>query len=371
MFDRKRAFTLIELLVVVAIIALLISILLPSLQGAREQGKRAKCLANMKSISQASVAYASEDKREIITPISQMAASTANYQGWSGAFQRMDNGPYGPAEGSSRIAIPTSYGGRTAQKPFGNVRIMLDDMDPDGAGGSQNWVAKHRPLNRYVLGSNEQSDSKSVEVFHCPADTGYPDHHFIKDAPKVLADIPLYDVVGNSYRINVAGLFWAAGNMGFHGAFSVGAWGHKFSTLQDTGKLAMYTEPIFYNASRVFTEPGDPGIVGWHKALMTDNVAYCDGSARSTRAIQLVSWPDQLLRDMEYTDPDGGLRWDWFLRRGDTWKTDCYPTPGARIVVRNATTGTIVTPQIQPPAIPANAMTRWPFRSYQDNSRSE
>lgn len=375
MFDRRRAFTLIELLVVVAIIALLISILLPSLQGAREQGKRAKCLANMKSISQASVAYASEDKREIITPISQMAASTDNYQGWSGTFQRMDGVAYGQAEGSSRVAIPTSYGGRTAQVPFGGTRIMLDSEDPDviasGGGGSQRWVAKHRPLNKHVLGSNEQSDSKSVEVFHCPADTGYPEHRFIQDAPKQIADIPLYDVVGNSYRINVAGLFWQGGGVGFNGAFSVGAWGHKFSTLQDTGKLAMYTEPIFYNASRVFSEPGDPGIVGWHKQLMTDNVAYCDGSARSTRAIQLVSWPDQLLRDMDYTDPSGGLDWRWFLRRGDTWKTDCYPTPGARIVVRNATTGAVVTPQIGPPAIPAAAMTRWPFRSFQDNSRSD
>jgi prepilin-type N-terminal cleavage/methylation domain-containing protein/prepilin-type processing-associated H-X9-DG protein len=60
--STRNGFTLIELLVVISIIALLVSILLPALSGARDQAKIAVCSVQMKQLGVAVYQYAGDNK---------------------------------------------------------------------------------------------------------------------------------------------------------------------------------------------------------------------------------------------------------------------------------------------------------------------
>jgi prepilin-type N-terminal cleavage/methylation domain-containing protein/prepilin-type processing-associated H-X9-DG protein len=71
----SRGFTLIELLVVIAIIAILASMLLPTLGRARDKGKSAKCQSNLKQLALAALLY---DEDHTVYPIGWPSADLLN-----------------------------------------------------------------------------------------------------------------------------------------------------------------------------------------------------------------------------------------------------------------------------------------------------
>jgi prepilin-type N-terminal cleavage/methylation domain-containing protein len=222
---RIRAFTLIELLVVVAIIALLIAILLPTLSRAKEQARIAVCLANQRSITQAAISYQMK-RRDLVFMFPFWYRPDTAPDNWGG-FNLATDFIWGGGLPDRR---PNQWDDNQGRNPL--------DYDPDVYVILEN----ERPLNKYFDADVSWCDPERRGVgnpirrrrtmqlpdfFKCPSDKTAGVAYIGMIDPPYDADTPesTWEWWGTSYPINsIWGYYYSRGlSMPFLGYQAPGA----------------------------------------------------------------------------------------------------------------------------------------------------
>jgi prepilin-type N-terminal cleavage/methylation domain-containing protein/prepilin-type processing-associated H-X9-DG protein len=203
---KKNGFTLIELLVVIAIIGVLIALLLPAVQAAREAARRAQCVNNMK----------------------QILLGLHNFESANGTFPRSVVEPY--VNGLTEF---TDSDGLTSDQtePFGpNWAVMIlpfIEQQPlynaSNVLGYPGWAGPYNdPVNpaqnapngnMYNMDwANSTLRSTRLGVFLCPTDSGGSGQNAFFFTPSDAANYPQYAPMDQ--RTNTPLTNWARGNYG-------------------------------------------------------------------------------------------------------------------------------------------------------------
>ena len=259
---RRGGFTLIELLVVVAIIALLISILLPALNRAREIAKITVCLANMRTLCQATYQYFN-DQNDTFPSFTTFSESTG------------------------RVGFaPFSWGGKTPD-PFWNQPSTIARI----------WyiTADQRPMNPYIVGA-DVGPTDEVPAVRDPADKrlnstlrdNLHSHGDITDADLLSGPGSAYDDVGTSYYVNPMPLFatnWdsCSGSncmFAYQGNLEFGPWTRNMRALMQNTRASVLSELVFFTEdTHQYSLQSTLPYEGAHGQMNKFNAGFLDGHA--------------------------------------------------------------------------------------------
>ena len=351
---RRTGFTLIELLVVIAIIALLIAILLPSLEAARRQAKQSACLAHIKNIASSSRVYGADDPNGWGIPVHtlQYRQCEGHVDGgicanpiFIGAYEWGGKSGVGQDDyvtGSPGDPLNSKYGTKAGFGPA--TRPMNDILYPGGMADAWAGSASRHGPNRDIA---ERDTRLDLGLFRCPGDNGPPRGAHCADWVNS-RERSSYDHFGNSYAANVFMVGVPGQPIGSNSPYL-----RPFSRIPTPARTLFFEENIgrwAWSCRReactiiATLQPGvDPGpekvVRGWHGRDWTFNRAFVDSHAEAQR-ISIEGTEDSEGYALHYRnerlssyppwlDNSGGSyeRYQCIIIRGEGWQKDTLPAP--------------------------------------------